>query len=93
MGPEKGVIHLLKVNFEKGKPGVLMATGDLGTVLAELGMVVKGIHAQMEKADPVCAMLFKQAFQGGIADENGPVWGGEMPSHFGLASCIHVQDK
>lgn len=46
---------MLNIKFEgNGKQAVIMASGSLGDILAELSMTVSGIYKQMKKSAPPC---------------------------------------
>lgn len=50
--------------------------GDLKGILTDLSITIKAIHAQMRSTAPAAAEAFKRALQMGMAQEDGPVWGG-----------------
>ena len=84
---------MLIIKFEPGKPGVVMVNGNLERILTELSYGIKGIYEQMKKVDETAAMCFKDALKMGLEDENGPVWGSEMPHHFGMGIRIPAEEE
>lgn len=85
---------MLNIKFEgNGKQAVIMASGSLGDILAELCMTVSDIYKQMKKSAPPVAEEFRRAFTRAVVDHNGPMWNGELKADFGMMGVMPVKQK
>ena len=85
---------MLNIKFEgNGKQAVIMASGSLGDILAELSMPVSDIYKQMKKTAPPVAEGFRRAFVAAVTDPDTPMWSGELKADFGMMGVMPVKQK
>lgn len=64
---------MLKVEANKGKM-MIMASGDLREITADIAKVISDLYGQLLKSDSGSAYTFRGAMIHVIADPNSPVW-------------------
>ena len=66
---------MLDVKIGKGlQKQTIIASGSIPELLGDLAVIVSGIHTQFQNADPTAAVMFRQALQAMVADQDGPCW-------------------
>lgn len=80
---------MLKINLgaENG-PSVVMATGELGDICAEIGMVIANLYKKMKQDAPPAAKAFRSSMVRMIVDPESPVWNGELKAGFAMMSVV-----
>ena len=66
---------MLKINISReNEKQVIEAKGSVQEMLTDLAVLISGIHAQFQNADPATAAVFRQGVQGMVADPDSPCW-------------------
>ena len=83
---------MLNIKFKgNGKQAIIMASGSLRDILAELCMTVSDLYKQMKKSAPPVAEEFRRAFILAVTDPSGPMWNGELQADFGMMGVTPVK--
>ncbi len=78
---------MLKVETKKGKM-MIMASGDLQEITADIAKVISDLYGQLLKSDPGCAYAFRGAMIHVISDPNSPVWTDVDTDNFGIGITV-----
>ena len=79
---------MLKVKIEDSGSRtdcVIMGSGDIKQLTAEVGMVIQALHSQTKAANPFLAMAFRQGLIYLLTDPKTPVWD---PVDSGHGMCV-----
>lgn len=68
---------MLKIEMNPQGQTVIQAAGPLKDIVAELGIVIGGVYAGMNRSDEAGARDFKRAMQRVMMDDS-PAWSGEI---------------
>lgn len=66
---------MIKAHIEKGSNTVsVTARGGVPELMNDMALLVSGVHAQLQAADPMVAAMFRTGVINMAMDLNGPFW-------------------
>lgn len=84
---------MVKIEIKKDGLSLVHCEGTMEDILCELSEAICGIHAQIGKANPLMANVFKQVFIEAVSAPSSPIWDTRCSHGVGLSVCIPKDRK
>lgn len=66
---------MIKAEISKDNPQQnIQASGSVPDLMKDIAVLINGLYAQFQNADPMTAKLFRMGIENMVNDPNGPVW-------------------
>ena len=78
---------MVKIEMKEGQ-SLVHCSGTLDEILTDLSEAICGMHAQIKKANPIMATMFKQVFIEAVTEADSPIWNPENSHGVGISFCV-----
>lgn len=84
---------MLRINIGTDGKDIVMASGTLADISAEICVVINDLYQKMKQDAPAAAKAFKAGIVHAVTDPENPVWSEELRAGFAMMAVLPKEDK